>query len=114
MDFFKQVVLQYKLSMLDFLKDRKHGDHSVVASFLEDEGFSLRQAALLTRLSLSQDLVKLNLGHHAIQLIEHHAVFPVLSIERLLKHVSLQNVLTRINDTGIERRLGFLSQDILH
>ena len=42
LDLFKQVVLQYELAMLDLLKDRKHGDHSVVASFLEDEGFSLR------------------------------------------------------------------------
>ena len=48
LDLFEQVVLQYELAMLDFLKDRKYGDHSVVACFLEDEGFSLRQAALLT------------------------------------------------------------------
>ena len=79
--------------MLDLRQNWEHGDHCTVDGLLEDEGLSLSQAALLTGLSPRHDLVELYLGYHAIELVQHHTLAPVLIVELLLELVIRFHVL---------------------
>ena len=83
--------MQHELAILDLLQYWHNLAHGLVASFLEDEGFSRRETTLLSLFTLCYDLVELDPINHLLQLVEHDAVFVFVTVKDVLHLLALFN-----------------------